>query len=79
LVSIPSARQSAHRRSDDGNSCGYALENARESNDWIQRALWPIRDKERGRYFILERISARGAFSPYYQRYLEREDELLTT
>ena len=50
---------------------------ARETGDFIRKQLWPTRDKERGVYFILDRISARGAFSPYYQSYLRRERELL--
>ncbi len=50
---------------------------AHESGDWIRRRLWPTKDKERGIYFVLDRLSARGAFTPYYHRYLAREDELL--
>jgi deoxyribodipyrimidine photolyase len=46
---------------------------------FIHRRLWPTRDKDRGIYFILDRISARGAFAPYYKKYLNNEDEFLNT
>ncbi len=50
---------------------------ASASGEYIRRSLWPTKDKERGVFFILDAISARGAFSPYYNRYLERESEFL--
>ncbi|MCC6477486.1 hypothetical protein IT157_10575 [bacterium] len=52
---------------------------AHESGDFIRRKLWPTRDSDHGIYFILDRIPARGAVSPYYNHYLKREDELIST
>jgi hypothetical protein len=51
---------------------------ARENHNFIRHPLWPLKDKERGIYFILDRIAARGAFAPYYRHYLQRENELLS-
>lgn len=45
--------------------------------DWPTRRLYPTRDKALGEYFIKDKIPARGAFAPYYRKYLEMEDELL--
>lgn len=50
---------------------------ARETQKYEQRKLWPTQDKDRGIYFILDRLPARGAFSPYYKKYLEREGEMV--
>ncbi len=52
---------------------------ARDSGSFIRHRLWPTRDRERGIYFILDLIPARGAFAPYYRQYLQRERELLST
>jgi deoxyribodipyrimidine photolyase len=52
---------------------------AQEHGEFVRRNLWPTRDRERGLYFILDRISARGAFAPYYNRYLLHEDKLLNS
>jgi len=50
---------------------------AQEQDSYFRRRLWPTRDKDPGIYFILDQISARGAFAPYYKKYLEQEDILL--
>ena len=50
---------------------------ARETQDYVQRKLWPTKDKDRGIFFILNRLPARGAFGPYYKKYLEREGEMV--
>lgn len=50
---------------------------ARETGRYHRKSLWPTRDRDRGIYFILDKIPARGAFTPYYRRYLQNEDRLL--
>ena len=50
---------------------------ARANDSFIRKALWPTQDKDRGIYFILNRLPARGAFGPYYKKYLEREGEMV--
>jgi deoxyribodipyrimidine photolyase len=55
----------------------HRWQSARANDDFIEKKLWPTKDKDRGIYFILDRIPARGAFSHYYNKYLAREAELL--
>jgi hypothetical protein len=50
---------------------------ARDNKSFIHHPLWPVKDQERGIYFILNRIAARGAFAPYYRHYLQHEYSLL--
>jgi deoxyribodipyrimidine photolyase len=55
----------------------HRWQSACATGEFIERKLWPTQDKDRGIFFILDRIPARGAFSHYYNKYLEREAELL--
>ncbi|MBU0692713.1 hypothetical protein KKH18_12995 [bacterium] len=50
---------------------------ARANDSFIRKNLWPTQDKDRGAYFILNRLPARGPFGPYYKKYLAREGEMV--
>jgi hypothetical protein len=64
----------------DGNQLwATRWKSAQQSGEYIRRQLWPTHDVDRGIYFILNRSAARGAFAPYYQAYLKREGEFLST
>jgi hypothetical protein len=55
----------------------WRWQTARAAEDFSEQMLWPTRDPEMGRFFILDQIPARGSFSSYYNHYLKRETEFL--
>lgn len=50
---------------------------ARAENSFVEYPLYPVKDKTKSKFFIEDKLPARGKFGPYYKAYLKQEKDLL--